>query len=69
MFVRLDYMPSRLYKYNGTKWMEVDKKLTDQYSYQTGYIDWLIEQIDSGTYDPEWLTEAERDEIQRRLAK
>ena len=69
MFVRLDYMPSRLYKYNGTKWMEVDKKLTDQYSYQQGYIDWLIEQIDSGAYDPEWLTDAERDEIQRRLAK
>lgn len=69
MFVRLDYMPSRLFKYNGTKWMEVDKKLTDQYSYQQGYIDWLIEQIDSGAYDPEWLTDAERDEIQRRLAK
>jgi hypothetical protein len=69
MFVRLDYMPSRLFKYNGTKWMEVDKKLTDQYSYQQGYIDWLIEQIDSGAYDPEWLTDAERDEIQRRLTK
>jgi len=69
MFVRLDFMPSRLFKYNGTKWMEVDKKLTDQYSYQQGYIDWLIEQIDSGAYDPEWLTDAERDEIQRRLAK
>ena len=69
MFVRLDYMPSRLFKYNGTKWMEVDKKLTDQYSYQQGYIDWLIEQIDSGAYDPEWLTDSERDEIQRRLAK
>ena len=69
MFVRLDHLPSRLFKYNGTKWMEVDKKLTDQYSYQQGYVDWLIEQIDSGAYDPEWLTDSERDEIQRRLTK
>ena len=69
MFVRLDYLPSRLFKYNGSKWVEVDKKLTDQYSYQQGYIDWLIQQLDAGTYDAEWLTDSERDEIAQRLAK
>ena len=69
MFVRLDYLPSRLFKYNGSKWVEVDKKLTDQYSYQQGYIDWLIQQLDAGTYDAEWLTDSEKDEIAQRLAK
>jgi len=67
MFLRVDQLPSMLYKFNGNLWIEVDKTLSDQYAYDTAYIDHLIEKIDSGEYDPELLSNAERDNIEQRL--
>jgi len=66
-FLRVDRLPSALYKYNGTRWIEIDKKFSDQYAYDTAYIDHLIAKIDSGEYDPELLSDAERDQIEHRL--
>ena len=67
MFLRVDQLPSVLYKFNGMRWIEVDKTLTDSHAYDTAYIDHLISKIDSGEYDPELLSDAERDSIERRL--
>jgi hypothetical protein len=66
-FVRVDQFPSVVYKYNGTNWMEVDKNLTDSYTYDTAYIDHLIERIASGEYDAELLSETEREQVSQRL--
>ena len=66
-FLRVDRLPSALYKYNGRSWIEIDKNLSDQYSYDTAYIDHLIAKIDSGEYDPDLLTEAEIQQIQQRF--
>jgi hypothetical protein len=66
-FLRVDRLPSALYKYNGRNWIEIDKKLSDQYSYDTAYIDHLIAKIDSGEYDPDLLTDAEIEQIQQRF--
>jgi hypothetical protein len=66
-FLRVDRLPSALYKYNGNRWIEIDKKFSDQYAYDTAYIDHLIAKIDSGEYDPELLSDAERDQIEHRL--
>jgi hypothetical protein len=66
-FIRVDQMPSALYKYNGAKWIEVDKGLSDQYAYDTAYIDHLIEKLTTGEYDPELLNEAEREQVAQRL--
>jgi hypothetical protein len=66
-FLRVDRLPSALYKYNGQTWIEIDKNLSDQYSYDTAYIDHLIDKIDSGEYDPDLLTEAEVEQIQHRF--
>jgi hypothetical protein len=66
-FLRVDRLPSALFKYNGRNWIEIDKKLSDQYSYDTAYIDHLIAKIDSGEYDPELLTDAEVEQIQQRI--
>jgi hypothetical protein len=60
-------MPNRLYKYNGTKWIEVDKSLSDQYTFDSAYIDHLIEKLDRGEYDADLLSDAERDQIKFRL--
>jgi len=67
MFLRVDRLPTALYKYNGNTWIEVDKALSDTYSYDHAYIDHLIEKIASGEYDPELLSDAERDSIEKRL--
>jgi hypothetical protein len=67
MFLRVDRLPSALYKFNGSIWIEVDKALSDQHAYDDAYIDHLIEKISTGEYDPELLSDAERDSIERRL--
>jgi hypothetical protein len=66
-FLRVDRLPSVLYKYNGVNWIEVDKQLNNRYAYNEAYIDHLIVKIDSGEYDPDLLSEAEQEQIERRL--
>jgi hypothetical protein len=67
MFLRVDRLPSALFKFNGANWIEVDKTLTDGYAYDDAYIDHLIEKIGSGEYDPDLLSDAERAHIELRL--
>jgi Spy/CpxP family protein refolding chaperone len=67
MFLRVDQLPSVLYKFNGNRWIEVDKSMSDQHAYDDAYIDHLIEKIGTGEYDPELLTDAERDRIEQKL--
>ena len=67
MFLRVDYLPNRLYKWNGVKWIEVDKAKTDSFAYDDAYIQYLIEKIDSGEYDVDLLSAAEQEQIQGYL--
>jgi hypothetical protein len=67
MFLRVDQLPNRLYKFNGTTWIEVDKSLSDQYAYNDQYIDHLIDKISTGEYDLDLLSEIERISIENRL--
>ena len=68
-FLRVDYNPNKLYKYNGIKWMEIDKSRSDSYSYDEKYIDFLIEKISSGEYDIEQLSSLEQDLIAEKLKR
>jgi hypothetical protein len=67
MFLRVDRLPTALYKFNGANWIEVDKSLTDQHAYNDTYINYLIEKISTGEYDPELLSDAERECIEQKL--
>ena len=67
MFLRVDILPTVLYKHNGKKWIEIDKDLSDSYTYDEAYIDYLIAKLTSGEYDAELLTYAEREQIAHRL--
>jgi hypothetical protein len=66
-FLHTGYIPSRLFKYNGNKWIEVDKSLTDSYAYNNAYIEYLVDKIDRGEYDPELLSPAEQQQIELKL--
>jgi len=58
-----------LFKFNGSKWIEVDKTQTDLYAYDELYIQHLITEIDAGRYDVDSLTDLEREQIQQQLNK
>jgi hypothetical protein len=66
-YLKVDAIPSRLYKYNGKSWIHIDKDLSDNYTYDTAYIDYLIAKIDSGEYDPDLLSDLEQEQIAIRL--
>ena len=69
LFLRTDFLPNRLYKFNDKKWIEVDKKATDVYAYNEMYIKHLIDQIDSGNFDVESLSDVEREQISQYLER
>ena len=67
MFLRVDQLPTQLFKYNGSSWIRVNKNLSDSYAYDDAYIDHLITKIGTGEYDTELLSNAERDRIEEKL--
>lgn len=67
MFLRTDYLPNRLYKWNDKKWIDVDKDKVDSFAYDEEYIRHLIDKIDRGEYDIELLTSTEQEQISRYL--
>jgi hypothetical protein len=66
-FVKTDRMPPQLYKFNGDEWIIIDKNSTDNYTYDTAYIDHLIDKIATGEYDPDLLSDIEREQVADRL--
>ena len=69
LYLRVDRLPPRLYRYNGSNWMEIEKSTTDTYSYNEEYIKYLIEQLSMGSYDPENLTASEKEQIEEYISK
>ena len=67
IFVRVDIMPSVLYKYNGANWIAVDKNLSDSYTYDLAYIEHLINKISTGEYEPDLLSDSEREQVANYL--
>jgi hypothetical protein len=69
VYLRTDYLPNRLFKFTGDRWIEVDKDATDVYAYEEAYIQHLIEEIEAGRYDADTLTAVEHEQIQQYLSK
>jgi hypothetical protein len=66
-WVKTDQMPNALYKFNGNGWIALDKAKSDNYTYDTAYIDYLISKIGTGEYDPELLSESEQAQVAEQL--
>lgn len=69
IYTRVDAMPHRVYKFNGDKWINMDKNQNTVYLHNVSYIQFLISKLESGEYDPELLTADEQDEIAAHLEK
>ena len=66
-FISTNGIPHRLYKHNGSAWISIDTTQQDNYTYDVAYIDHLIKQIEQGLYDPDQLSDSERDQIEQRI--
>ena len=69
IFVRVDMLPNRVYKFGGDKWIEINKEQTDVYLYNEEYVRHLISKIETGEYDLELLSDKEKAQIEDYLKK
>jgi hypothetical protein len=69
IFTRVDVLPNRVYKFNGSRWIEVKREDSQTYLDNQNYIQHLIQKLETGEYDPDWLTDEERDLIAAELSK
>jgi hypothetical protein len=68
-FVRVDVLPNRVYKFDGTRWIMVNKDMSKSYIHDQEYIKYLVSKIDSGEYDIELLSDSEKEQIEEYLTK
>ena len=64
-YVLTSAIPNQLYKHNGDHWINIDNR--DNYTYDAAYIDHLITQIEHGLYDPDMLSDSEREQIEQHI--
>ncbi len=67
VFVRVDILPNKVFKFDGSKWIEIQKETSNSYLYDESYIQYLVSEIEKGTYDVELLSDNERALIEEYL--
>jgi len=68
-FVRVDVLPNRVYKFDGHRWIMVNKDISNGYIHDQEYVKYLISKIDSGEYDIDLLNDIEKQQIEDYLTK
>lgn len=68
-FVKVDRCPHSLYKFNGKRWLLVNKTQNATYLQNQNYLRYLIKKLEKDEYDPELLTPSEQTEIKNYLEK
>jgi hypothetical protein len=68
MFLRVDMLPNKLFKWNGQKWIEIAKTTTDRYAYEEEYIQYLLQKIRTREYTMDDLSPVERDQVVSRMS-
>jgi hypothetical protein len=64
MFLRTDFKPSRLFKWNDQQWIQINKNATDAYVYNEQYIGFLITKLQDREYEWDELTAAEQQQVE-----
>jgi hypothetical protein len=67
LYIRVDQIPHRVFKFNSVKWVEIDKQNNTTYLQNIAYVQHLISKIDTGEIDPDDLSPAEQDEVANYL--
>ena len=66
IFVRVDALPNKAFKFDGKKWIEINKALTDSYL-SNDYVSYLIEKVEKAEVDLDSLSETEKERILEQL--
>lgn len=67
IFVRVDILPNKVYKFDGNRWIEINKKNTSSYM-DDSYLEHLVSKINTGEMDVTHLTEQEEEQIRAYLS-
>ena len=67
IFVRVDANPNRVFKFEGTQWIEIQKDQSDSYLYNDEYLKHLVSKIETGEYDVDLLSDIEKRQIEEYL--
>lgn len=67
LFLRVDFLPAKLFKWIGSRWIEVDKSITNAYAFDDQYIKMLVEKVRSGEYSVEDLNDIEQEQVAKYL--
>jgi hypothetical protein len=68
LFLRVDFMPSKLFKFSGSNWITVDKTVIENFAFDEQYVKLLVDKISSGEYDIDSdLSETEREQVAKYL--
>lgn len=68
LFLKVDLKPNRLYKWNGRKWIEIDKaRVDDTLVFDPKYVDHLILEVKKGWREFDDLTDMEKNQIVARI--
>lgn len=68
LFLKVDTKPNRLYKWNGRKWMEIDRgRVDDTLVYDPAYVDHLIQEVKKGWREFDELSDMEKNQIVARI--
>lgn len=67
VYVRVDVTPNRVFKFDGSKWIEINKETSSSYLDNKNYVQFLINKIYTGEYEIDGLTEDEKAQIESFL--
>jgi hypothetical protein len=65
--IRIDVIPHKVFKFNGSRWILINKTENTTYLQNTAYLQYLIASLERGEYDTSYLTLPEQDEISEYL--
>lgn len=64
MFLRTDFKPSRLFKWNEQTWILINKNTTDAYAYNEMYVGFLIQKLQDREYEWDDLSATEQQQVE-----
>jgi hypothetical protein len=63
MFLRTDFKPSRLFKWNEQTWIQINKNTTDSYAYNEMYVAFLVQKLQDREYEWDDLSATEQQQV------